>query len=33
MIEIREAAVIKWKICEVAVIGVLLNKNYFAGTD
>src|SRR5262245_43735967 len=33
MIEIGDVAVIKWQVFEVTVIRVLLDKNYFIGTD
>ena len=33
MIEICDAAVIKWQIGEIAVVRILLDENYFAGAD
>src|SRR5690348_6184475 len=33
MIEVRDAAVIEWKIGDIAVVRILLNENHFAGTD
>src|SRR4030095_1964899 len=33
MIEICDLTIVEWKVFEIAVIGVLLNKNYFAGAN